>query len=156
MRHNSCIPSLCLLTWWVPLVVAFHLSFLWPETLTLAPLSLTDGEDHWGASVGCVSGQSSYDHGGHFPASGAFDQQGKGTVEIIGAQLDFALVSVLMCWCTCRDGFTLILKETCSSFCQLAAQRGRSSVFSCLPGWLAASDSRLDWATSGGSHWVTA
>lgn len=59
-------------------------------------LSLTDGEDHWGASVGRVSGQSSYDHGGHFTASGAFDQRGKGTVEIIGAQLDFALVSVLM------------------------------------------------------------
>lgn len=60
-------------------------------------LSLTDGEDHWGASVGRVSGQSSYDHGGHFTAAGAFDQQGKGTVEIIGAQLDFALVCVLMC-----------------------------------------------------------
>lgn len=119
-------------------------------------LSLTDGEDHWGASVGRVSGQSSYDHGGHFTASGAFDQRGKGSVESIGAQLDFALVCVLTCWCICRDGFLLILKETCSSFCQLAAQRGCSSVFSCLPGRLAASDSRLDWAASGGSHWVTA
>lgn len=63
----------------------------------MARPSLTDGEDHRGASVGRISGQSSYDHGGHFTAPGAFDQWGKGTVEIFRAQLDFALVCVLMC-----------------------------------------------------------
>lgn len=74
----------------------FHLVVSLSLILTVVMLSLTDGENHWRASIRCVSGQSCYDHWCRFIASGASYQRGKGTVDITGAQLDFALVCVFM------------------------------------------------------------
>lgn len=63
--------------------------------LTVALLS--DGQNYWRTALRCVCGCSRNDSRRCFVSPGTSDQRGKGSVDITGAQLDFAQVCVLTC-----------------------------------------------------------
>lgn len=156
MHQSCCIPSLCLLDWWVSLMFGSSLSL--SVILTVATLSFTDGENHWRASVRSIGGQSCYDQWCSFTAPGASDWRGKGAVDFIRAQLDFTLVCVLcICVCVCKSWFeSVALTRSSCRLSQFAPECVCSSIHTCLPGWVAAWGLWLNWTAFWRSHWVAA